>query len=256
MADTHQALDRITRRVAAFDASRQKIRLPDTSRVFFVEASQDRRARTSGEQFWLPLEKTYRIFVCAYSALFAIPAFTNEALARQHDRFSLKRLPLTIRNTSSFILDAFGYDRRTERARKILYSPTPSISSNHRETGFKARITDPAMAYFGVNLIRLAERDAVASDEDIAWHFDYLAGFFRNAGYAFPDRTEAKGFMHEVDRNLPGDEHKELWSNSLHAATTLGVELGPEDIAASLPERSGQLFRSSIPRPKEVDREA
>jgi hypothetical protein len=219
MTDTHDALERIRERVAAFDASRHKIRHPDTNRVFFVDA---------------------------YSALFAIHPFTNEALARQPDRFSLNRLPLTIRNTSSFILDAFGYDRRTERERKILYSPTPAISSNHGETQSKARITDPAMAYFGINLIRLAERETEASEEDREWHFDYLSGFFRNAGYAFPDRTEAEGFIHEVDRCLAGDVHANLWSNSLHAASTLGAEMSPEYIAAALPEKSGQLFRSSI----------
>jgi len=182
--------------------------------------------------------------------------FTNEALARQPDRFSLKRLPLTIRNTSSFILDAFGYDRRTERERKVLYSPTPAISSNHRETESKARITDPAMAYFGVNLIRIAESLTRVSETDCTWHFDYLAGFFRNAGYAFPEREEADDFVSAVDQDLAGDLHAELWYNGLQAAATLATGLAPEDIAASLPPKSGQLFRASIQHSKEVGDEA
>jgi hypothetical protein len=102
------------------------------------------------------------------------------------------------------------------------------------------------MTYFGINLIRLAEWEAEASEEDREWHFDYLSGFFRNAGYAFPDQTEAEGFIHEVDRYLAGDAHAGLWSNCLHAASTLGSEMSPEYIAAALPEKSGQLFRSSI----------
>ena len=253
MADAKKSLEEITNLVAGFDAARPKIRLQDTQRIFFVDADQDEAARRMGATFWKPLERANATFVCAYIALFAIAPFTDEALARQPDRFSLKRLPLTIRNTSSFILDAFGFDRRTGRERKILYSPSPAISSNHSENREKARISDPAMAYFGANLIRMAERNVEASEKERLEHHDYLAAFFRNAGYAFPDREESEAFIDRVDQKLTSDKHSELWHNGLQAASVLETQLTADDIQAALPLRSGELFRQATTTTEEHD---
>jgi hypothetical protein len=99
--------------------------------AFFLNAKYDAQARHFGDVFWLPLDRAYTAFCYTYSALFGIPAFTAEALACQPDRFSQKRLPLTIRSTSGFILDGFGYDRRTERHRRDIYWPGPVIRSVH-----------------------------------------------------------------------------------------------------------------------------
>ena len=193
---------RVQQLVEGFETEREKIRLPDTSRVYFVDPEQEDQAQSAGKSFWLPVTRAYGIFVCAYSALFAIPAFTNEALARQPDRFSFKRLPLTIRSTSSFILDAFGYDRRTERERKVLYSPGPVISSNDKETADKARISNAAMAYFGAQLLLTAERWSDVGSEEKNWHFEYVSSFFRSGGYGFPARDTVAGFIQGVDEDL------------------------------------------------------
>ena len=247
MTNELNALDRISKLVSGFETTKPRVRLPDTSPIFFVDPAQSDRARSAGRRFWLPVKRAYSIFVCAYTALFAIPLFTDEALARQPDRFSRKRLPLTIRSTSSFILDAFGYDRRTEREREVLYSPSPVISSNHRETKTKSRISGPAMAYFGVQLIRGAEKGSAANATDLRWHYDYVSSFFRSAEYGFPERDEAEDFVTEVDRELAKNEHAELWLNGLHAAKTLGTDLTTEDIAASLPPKSRQLYEEAMP---------
>jgi hypothetical protein len=240
------ALKRIEEIVASFDSERTRIRLPDTSRVYFVDPELGDRAKSAGENFWLPVARTYSIFVCAYTALFAIPGFTDEALAIQPDRFSQKRLPLTIRSTSSFILDAFGYDRRTDRPRDILYSPGPVISSNHRETAHKARISDAAMAYFGIQLLRIAEREATADEVEKQWHYDYMADFFRSGGYGFPMREEANSFIEAVDSELSGDEHTDLWRNGLEAARVLETGQTIDDIANSLPKKSRALYLAGV----------
>ena len=126
---------------------------------FFLDEKYDALSRRLGDLFWLPVSHAYVVFCYAYSALFGIPDFTREALMRQPDRFSQKRLALTIRSTSGFVLDGFGYDRRTDRYRKDIYWPGPVIRSVHVESPRhnKARISNPAMAYFGYHLIRAAE---------------------------------------------------------------------------------------------------
>ncbi len=167
MADELNALERISKLIFGSETTRPRVRLPHTSPIFFVDPTHGDRARSAGRRFWLPAQRAYSIFVCAYTALFAIPSFTDEALARQPDRFSRKKLPLTIRSTSSFILDAFGYDRQAEREREILYSPSPGFSSNHRETKTKSRILGPAMAYFGVQLILGAEKGSATGEKDL-----------------------------------------------------------------------------------------
>jgi hypothetical protein len=248
MSSDTEAIEEITSYVAGFDNKRAKVRLPETQRIFFVDEAQDETARAMGSTFWMPLERANATFVCSYIALFGIAPFTDEALARQPDRFSRKRLPLTIRNTSSFILDAFRYDRRTGRERKVLYSPTPAISSNHSENRGKKRITDPAMAYFGANLIRISERGVEATEETREAHHNYLATFFRNAGYAFPNRSEAETFVERVDSLLASDTHIDLWRNGLHSRKVLETNLSATAIAESLPPRTSHLFRQAIQR--------
>ena len=136
---------------------------------FFLDAKYDALSRRLGEVFWLPVSHAYVVFCYAYSALFGIPDFTREALMRQPDRFSQKRLALTIRSTSGFVLDGFGYDRRTDRYRKDIYWPGPVIRSVHVESPRhnKARISNPAMAYFGYHLIRAAEWLSVHREDAI-----------------------------------------------------------------------------------------
>ena len=243
--DEADRIEKIEQMVAAFDVERPRIKLPDTKRIYFAGEDQGDQARSIGRRFWLPVSRACGIFVCAYTAMFCIPAFTNEALARQPDRFSLKRLPLTIRSTSSFILDAFGYDRRTEREREVIYSPGPVISSNHAKTEHKERISNPAMAYFGVHLIRNAERGIESSEDEKTWHHDYLAGFFRSAGYPIPNRSETDVFVKTVDDTMAGVLHSELWASSLSAANELGTGLTKEDISSSLPDKSRRLFDAS-----------
>jgi hypothetical protein len=251
MSSYTEAIEEINSYVASFDNRRSKVRLPETERIFFVDEAQHETARAMGSTFWMPLERANATFVCSYIALFGIAPFTDEALARQPDRFSHKRLPLTIRNTSSFVLDAFGYDRRTGRERKVLYSPTPAISSNHNENRGKKRITDPAMAYFGANLIRISERSVEATKEMREAHHNYLATFFRNAGYAFPNRSEAGPFIERVDSLLASDSHIDLWKNGLHSRKVLETNLSATDITAALPPRTSHLFRQAIQRIKE-----
>ena len=243
--DDQGAIEKVSRVVDGFSDNRPKETAPDTSRVYFIAPEHEERARHIGQQLWLPVERAYGIFVCAYSALFGIPTFTDEALARQRDRFSRKRLPLTIRSTSSFILDAFGYDRRTGRERSVLYSPGPVISSNHGTTKTKSRISDAAMVYFGLHLIRGAERDRSMCEADRDWHYDYVAGFFRAGGYRFPDRHEADRFVALVDKELCG-ENRDLWMNAIHAVSVLSTGQTSLDIASSLPEHSRKRFEQAV----------
>ena len=173
---------------------------------------------------------------------------------RQPDRFSQKRLALTIRSTSGFVLDGFGYDRRTDRYRKDIYWPGPVIRSVHVESPRhnKARISNPAMAYFGYHLIRAAEwlsvhrKDADFSRERRR-HYDFVGDFFRTADYPFPvDRGEAREFSRQVDEMLAGDDCADCWENLCHAARELGVDLNLEDLASFLPRRTGTFFRQAV----------
>ena len=108
---------------------------PNSKVPFFVSENRASVARELGKIFWLPAHRAHTIFLFAYSALFAIPSFTREAQEREPDRFSRNRLALTVRTTSSFILDAFGYDLRMNRPRELLYWPAPVIKRAHAEQG-------------------------------------------------------------------------------------------------------------------------
>ena len=123
---------------------------PDSKVPFFVSENRASVARKLGNIFWLPAHRAHTIFLFAYSALFAIPSFTREAQDREPDpdRFSGNRLALTVRTTSSLILDAFGYDLRMNRPREVLYWPAPVIKRAHAEQGQEKRISNAAMAYF------------------------------------------------------------------------------------------------------------
>ena len=221
---------------------------------YFLDRKYDAMARRLGTLFWLPVPHAYTAFCYAYSALFGIPNFTREALMRQPDRFSQKRLALTIRSTSGFILDGFGYDRRTDRHRKDIYWPGPVIRSVHVQSPKrdKARISNPAMAYFGYHLIRAAER--LSEHRNIAdfqcqrqQHCDFFGDFFRSAGYPFPtDRREARDFSRIADALLAGDDYADFWHNIRHAANALGVALDLADLASFLPKRTGMFFRERI----------
>ncbi len=88
MADDLSALERISTLVSGFEMTATEERFSDADRTVFIDPAKGDRARAAGQSFWLPVKRTYSIFVCAYSAMFAIPSFTDEALARQPDRFS------------------------------------------------------------------------------------------------------------------------------------------------------------------------
>jgi len=221
---------------------------------FFLYDKFDALARHLGNLFWLPIERTYPAFCYAYSALFGIPDFTHEALLRQPDRFSQKRLALTIRSTSGFILDGFGYDRRTERQRKDIYWPGPVIRSVHAPNSKhnKERISNSAMAYFGYHLIRAAEwlsdhrRDAIFHRQ-CQQHYDFVGDFFRTADYPFPiDRHHARRFSWKVDRLLASYDYAEYWHNICHAADDLKVKLDLEHLAEFLPNRTETFFRKAV----------
>lgn len=221
---------------------------------FFLDEKYDALSRRLGELFWLPVSHAYVVFCYAYSALFGIPDFTREALMRQPDRFSQKRLALTIRSTSGFVLDGFGYDRRTDRYRKDIYWPGPVIRTVHVESPRhnKARISNPAMAYFGYHLIRAAEwlsvhREDANFSRERRRHYDFVGDFFRTADYPFPvDRREAREFSRQVDGLLAGDDCADCWDNLCPAARELGVDLDLEDLASFLPKRTGVFFRQAV----------
>lgn len=133
--DQQTALKQIQKQVDTFEVGKTRVRAPDMTPVYFAEGKLETLARRLGDLFWLPTERANRIFLYAYSALFGIPTFTAEALARMPDRFSEKRLPLTIRSTSSFILDGFGFDRRVERTRDLVYWPGHSERTRRNPAG-------------------------------------------------------------------------------------------------------------------------
>lgn len=222
--------------------------------AFFLDAKYDAQARHFGDVFWLPLDRAYTAFCYTYSALFGIPAITAEALARQPDRFSQKRLPLTIRSTSGFILDGFGYDRRTERHRRDIYWPGPVIRSVHAHNPKqdKKRISNLAMAYFCYHLIRAVEWLSPHKEEDnfarlCHDHYMFVGDFLRTAGYPFPhNRHQAKGFSWKVDHLLSGDAHADCWHNIIHVARELDVELDLEHLSSFLPDRTAAFFRQTV----------
>lgn len=223
---------------------------------YFVEGDQEELARRMGELFWSTPTQAAAIFLYAYGALFGLPALTREALDRQPGRFSLEQLPHTIATTSGFILDAFGFDRRMNRPREVIYWPAPTIRSVHGQRvdsagGVKKeRISDIAMCYFGTHIARAAETLCPSSDDSdpefkrwCAIHFDYVGSFFRTAGYHFPvERSRADVYCEEVDQLLAGEEYVDLWSNLLHAAGELEVELTASELRDFLLPNSQAIF--------------
>ncbi len=232
----HDELQRIRSKVAGFPTTTIEAQVDSVARAYFVDPSIEQEARDWGLRFWLPEARTFRHFLYAYSALFGIPVFTQEALERQPDRFSRKRLPLTIRSTASFILDAFGFDRRTGRERSVLYAPGPVIRHVHAGGLGKARISDPAMAYFVAQLFRASERNSGAEEG----HFDYVKSFLHAGAYAFPATRDAlEDYIVDVDRVLAGNRFQDLWGNVHHAAVTLGVDV---DLADFLPHHTASFY--------------
>lgn len=243
-----RALSRIDAIVADFEVSKPRVRIGQMSRMYFIAPEKEDLARQLGHEFWLPTQRTLSIFVHAYAALFGIPSFTDEGVRRQPDRFTRKRLAHTIRSTSGFILDGFGYDRRGDHPREVFYSPSPVVRMVHGPQTGKARISNAAMAYFAYQLIRAAERLAPASGKDgfddlCRMHYDFFGDFFRLAGYPFArEREKMQQFCLEVDQRLAGARYAHYWRNVLIAADQLGLEVTPESIGAFLPERSAGIF--------------
>ena len=205
--------------------------------------------RELGNIFWLPAHRAHTIFLFAYSALFAIPSFTREAQDRDPDRFSRNQLALTVRTTSSFILDAFGYDLRMNRPREVFW-PAPVIKRAHAEQGQKKRISNAAMAYFAYHLITAAEY--LAKDSPLPkfekWcdlHFDFVGDFLRTAGYPFPQaRPEAESFA--VDSSLSGKGNADLWTNLPHVSNQLDVLMNSTQLGEFLLPNSSLIFKTII----------
>jgi len=247
-------LANINRLVDSFNITKSPNQDAHSPESFFLESNKEETARKMGDIFWLPMPRAYKIFCYAYSALFGIPAFTSEAVSRQEDRFSCKRLPLTIRSTSGFILDGFGYNRRTERHRKEIYLPGPVIRSVHGNNAKqnKMRISNPAMAYFGYHLIRAAKQFTTPTQDDTfdnlcQQHYDYVGSFFRAGGYPFPHQeTQAHHFSTQTDQTLAGNTYAEYWHNIVHAAEELGTTLDVEHLAHFLPKRTSAFFRQTV----------
>ena len=233
----------------ALDRMRLEVKRVHTA---FVLGEQADLARQLGPVFWLPVERANEIFLHAYSALFCIPSFTLEALARQPDRFSIRRLPNTIRTTSAFILDAFGYDRRTERSRDEMYWPSPTIRMAHAERDEKARISDAAMAYFALQLLRAAEflspdRAAAGFPYLCDQHFGFFGEFLRRADYPFSqERQLMETFASQVDELLAGSDCAELLTNVLAVAPSMGVELTASSLQEFLPTSSAQVVATTL----------
>lgn len=255
MSPNHtDALTHINRLVDSFNITKSSDQDDQAPALYFLEADKEAFARKMGDIFWLPMPRAYKIFCYAYSALFGIPAFTSEAVSRQEDRFSYKRLPLTIRSTSGFILDGFGYNRRTERHRKEIYLPGPVIRSVHGNNAKqnKMRISNPAMAYFGYHLIRAATCFTTPTKHDnfdnlCQQHYDYVGSFFRTGGYPFPPKhKQADDFSTQTDQTLAGNTYAEYWHNIIHAAQELGTTLDLEHLANFLPKRTSAFFRQTV----------
>jgi hypothetical protein len=243
-----QALSRIEAEVARFEVSKPRVKIGSLSRMYFIPPEQEELARQLGHAFWFPTQRAYSVFAFAYAALFAIPSFTEEGVRRQPDRFTRKQLAQTIRSTSGFILDGFGYDRRADHPRDVFYSPSIVVRMVHGPHTGKARISNAAMAYFGYQLIRAAESFAPGSGgdgfEDLCRaHYDFFGSFFRMAGYPFArERASMEQFCEGVDRRLAGARFAHYWRNVLVAADELGVDITPEAIEAFLPQRSARHF--------------
>ena len=220
--------------------------------IYFVEGEQEILARHLGKVFWLPPERAYTVFLYAYSVLFGIPVFTGEAVRRQPNQFSRKQLPHTVRTTTGFILDGFGYDRRRGRPREVVYSLSPAIRGAHRQSGSKQRISNPAMAYFAYHLIlamgRLSpRRDAPDFDLWRSQHYDYFGGFFRSAGYPLPynraeAEAEAEALCIEVDKLLAGNTFAECWRNILYTAEVMNLKVARKALIEFLSPKSSRLF--------------
>lgn len=253
MATASETRARLDALVAGFAA---EAATPDEDAVgankAFVSGPLAATARALGPVFWLPPERGYAVFLHAYSALFCIPVLTEEALSRDPERFTVERLPHTVQTTSGFILDAFGYDRRTERYRQELYWPAPAIRAAHAERGAKGRISEAAMAYFGFQLVRAAEAlSPRRSAADFAGlkeaHFGYFGEFLRRAGYVFSrDRQRMADFAAAVDAQAAGDACLGLVQNALAVAPALDAALTAEDLLAFLPPRSARLAAGVI----------
>ena len=242
-------LERIRATVAGFPGPEAAAPVGVQPAAFFIDPAMEPVARRWGRTYWLPPERTYQHFLYAYSALFGIPAFVGEALDRQPDRFSEKRLPLTIRSTASFILDAFGFDRRTGRERNVLYDPGPAIRHVHAKGEGKDRISDPAMAYFVAQLFLAAERNQTVE----TGHFDYVKTFLHTGGYAFPEsRINLMAYIIEADRTLGGNEWRDLWTNVQRAAVYLDVDLDLRDLAEFLPRHTSEHFTRHLSQRREV----
>jgi selenoprotein W-related protein len=217
----------------------------------FVEGEWAEIATKLGPVLWLPPRRAYNVFLHAYSALFCIPAFTLEALQRDPVRFTAERLPHTVRTTSGFILDAFGYDRRVEKRRDVLYWPSPAIRMAHTERGAsKPRISNAAMAYFAYHLVCAAEYLAGGDKLDgqiRQEHYDYFGEFLRRAGYPFAARREdMAAFAAEVDRLLAGADTADLVGNAVDAAQALEVDLVPEELIKFLPPYSALRAKEAL----------
>ena len=216
----------------------------------FVEGAWAANARELGPLLWLPPHRAYSVFLYAYSALFCIPAFTLEALRRDPVRFDLERLPQTVRTTSGFILDAFGYDRRVDRPRDVLYWPSPAIRMAHAERGAsRPRISDAAMAYFAYHLLHaaeyLAEKPLDAQKEEA--HYAYFGEFLRRADYPFAfKREDMAAFAAEVDRLLAGEDTAELVGNAVASAAALETEVDSERLLAFLGPYSAAHARRAL----------
>ena len=249
-----QAASRIDAIVERFEVRKPRVTLGQMSAMYFIPPEKEGLARELGHEFWLPSKRAYSIFVYAYAALFGVPNFTAEAVRRQSDRFSRQRLTQTIRSTSGFVLDGFGYDRRWDRPREVLYSPSIVIRSVHGPGPSKARISNAAMAYFGYQLIRAAELLAPASgsqgfEDRCRVHYDFVGDFFRLAGYPFSaDRQAMAQFSHEVDECLAGGRFSAYWHNLLIAQDQLELGITPASIEAFLPERTARFFSRYLER--------
>jgi len=250
--ENDDAVHRIQQLVDTFEIGKETSGSRTQDSIYFVDPDQEAMARRLGKVFWLPAEHAYKIFLFSYAALFGITEFTGEALRRQPERFSSKRLPLTIRSTSSFILDAFGYDRRVDRPRDVIYWPAPAIQSAHAKRKLKDRISNPAMAYFGVHLVRAAEalspnRDDPEFDKLKKQHYEFCGDFFRTANYPFPcSRETAEEFVKEVDLHLSGDTNAECWSSVIQTAEVLGVQISKDQIASYLPPNTSRFFSEAV----------
>ncbi len=79
--------------------------------------------------------------------------------------------------------------------------------------------------------------------------FTWPAGTTRLRGGDTEQAVE--DLIQTVDRELLGEKHAELWLNGLNAAKELDTPLTVEQIAASLPNKSRQLYRRATSHQQE-----